>query len=84
MPHRLTPAQAWSALLEGNARFVRGEMEHQSQSVDRRADVSTAQEPFAVVFGCSDSRVAAEIILPDDDQDLPVIGRRSLRGQPFG
>lgn len=73
MPHRLTPAQAWSALLEGNARFVRGEMEHPSQSVDRRADVSTAQEPFAVVFGCSDSRVAAEIIFDRGLGDLFVV-----------
>jgi len=62
MPTSYTPAAAWSALVEGNRRFVAGAMEHPSQGVDRRAELSGAQSPFAVVFGCSDSRVAAEII----------------------
>jgi len=62
MPSPYTPAEAWSALLEGNRRFVAGEMEHPSQGVDHRTELSVAQNPFAVVFGCSDSRVAAEII----------------------
>ena len=62
MPQPRTPAQAWSALVEGNDRFVRGAMEHPSQDVGHRAELSAAQAPFAVVFGCSDSRVAAEII----------------------
>ncbi|MBX9244185.1 carbonic anhydrase [Actinotalea ferrariae] len=73
MPHRLSPAQAWTALLEGNDRFVRGEMQHPSQDVARRAQVSTAQDPFAVVFGCSDSRVAAEIIFDRGLGDLFVV-----------
>ncbi|MCU1433071.1 MAG: carbonic anhydrase [Actinotalea sp.] len=73
MAHRLTPAQAWSALMAGNARFVRGEMEHPSQGVDRRAELGAAQEPFAVIFGCSDSRVAAEIIFDQGLGDLFVV-----------
>lgn len=68
-----TPADAWAALLAGNDRFVRGEMEHPSQGVDHRAELSAAQAPFAVVFGCSDSRVAAEIIFDRGLGDLFVV-----------
>ena len=73
MTHRLTPAQAWSQLLAGNARFVRGEMEHPSQGVDRRSELTAQQDPFAVIFGCSDSRVAAEIIFDQGLGDLFVV-----------
>ncbi|WP_028050904.1 carbonic anhydrase [Cellulomonas sp. URHD0024] len=68
-----TPAEAWSALREGNDRFVRGEMQHPSQGVDHRAEVSSAQHPFAVIFGCSDSRVAAEIIFDQGLGDVFVV-----------
>lgn len=69
----MTPAEAWAALLAGNDRFVRGAMEHPSQGVDHRAELSAAQAPFAVVFGCSDSRVAAEIIFDRGLGDLFVV-----------
>ena len=62
MASSYTPAAAWTALVDGNRRFVAGQMEHPSQGVDHRAELSAAQSPFAVVFGCSDSRVAAEIV----------------------
>nr|WP_182113301.1 MULTISPECIES: carbonic anhydrase [unclassified Actinotalea] len=70
---QMSPAGAWTSLLEGNDRFVRGEMLHPSQDVARRADLSAAQDPFAVVFGCSDSRVAAEIIFDRGLGDLFVV-----------
>ncbi|GIG19609.1 carbonic anhydrase [Cellulomonas chitinilytica] len=73
VPNTLTPAQAWATLREGNDRFVRGEMQHPSQGIDRRAEVSTEQHPFAVLFGCSDSRVAAEIIFDQGLGDLFVV-----------
>nr|WP_225224970.1 carbonic anhydrase [Cellulomonas sp. JH27-2] len=69
----MTPAQAWTALREGNERFVRGEMDHPSQSIEKRAELSSAQHPFAVLFGCSDSRVAAEIIFDQGLGDLFVV-----------
>jgi carbonic anhydrase len=69
----LTPAQAWHALRDGNERFLRGAMEHPSQGVERRSAVSTLQEPFAVVFGCSDSRVAAELVFDQGLGDLFVV-----------
>ena len=69
----LSPAQALQELTAGNGRFVRGEMLHPSQGIDRRAEISAAQEPFAVIFGCSDSRVAAEIIFDQGLGDLFVV-----------
>lgn len=68
-----TPAEAWAALKAGNDRFVRGEMQHPSQDVGRRAEVEHGQAPFAVLFGCSDSRVAAEIIFDRGLGDLFVV-----------
>lgn len=62
-----TPAAAWAALRDGNQRFVSGAMAHPSQGAGHRKDLAVAQNPFAVIFGCSDSRVAAEIIF---DQGL--------------
>jgi carbonic anhydrase len=73
VPHTLTPAEAWTALREGNDRFVRGEMAHPSQSIERRSELSAEQHPFAVLFGCSDSRVAAEIIFDQGLGDLFVV-----------
>ncbi|MBK5248636.1 MAG: carbonic anhydrase [Actinomycetales bacterium] len=72
-PPTASPAEAWAALLEGNQRFVAGEMEHPSQGADRRAEVSVDQHPFAVLFGCSDSRVAAEIIFDRGLGDMFVV-----------
>ncbi|MCM0640214.1 carbonic anhydrase [Cellulomonas wangsupingiae] len=68
-----TPAQAWAELCAGNQRFVEDRMEHPSQGFDRRAELSVEQHPFAVVFGCSDSRVAAEIIFDQGLGDLFVV-----------
>lgn len=73
MPTNLTPAQAWNKLSQGNDRFVLGEMEHPSQGFDRRAELQIAQAPFATFFGCSDSRVAAEIIFDQGLGDLFVV-----------
>ncbi|MFW6187848.1 MAG: carbonic anhydrase [Actinomycetota bacterium] len=57
-----TPAEAWQRLCEGNARFVAGESLHPNQDASRRQSLAGRQSPFAVIFGCSDSRLAAEII----------------------
>ncbi len=58
----LTPALAWRRLREGNERFVAGESLHPNQDASRRNSLVEDQHPFAVIFGCSDSRLAAEII----------------------
>jgi carbonic anhydrase len=61
------PVSAWKALREGNERFVADMPEHPSQSIADRARLAQGQKPTAVLFGCADSRVAAEIIF---DQGL--------------
>jgi carbonic anhydrase len=64
---------AWKALKEGNERFVAGRPEHPSQSVEYRASLTAEQRPTAVVFGCADSRVAAEIIFDQGLGDMFVV-----------
>ena len=68
-----SPASAWRALKEGNERFVAGKPEHPSQSIEHRASLAGAQRPTAVVFGCADSRVAAEIIFDQGLGDMFVV-----------
>jgi len=46
---------------------------HPHQDAERRAELVTSQRPFAVVFGCSDSRLAAEIIFDRGLGDLFVV-----------
>ncbi|WP_240646000.1 carbonic anhydrase [Georgenia sp. SYP-B2076] len=70
---QISPAEAWRRLEEGNARFVADAMQHPSQGADRRAAVAQNQQPYAVLFGCSDSRVAAEIIFDQGLGDLFVV-----------
>lgn len=67
------PVSAWKALKDGNARFVAGEPQHPSQDIARRASLTHAQKPTAVVFGCGDSRVAAEILFDQGLGDMFVV-----------
>jgi carbonic anhydrase len=68
-----SPVTAWKALKEGNERFVAGKPEHPSQSIEYRASLAEVQKPTAVVFGCADSRVAAEIIFDQGLGDMFVV-----------
>lgn len=58
----ITPQQAWQRLADGNERFIQGTSSHPNQDAPRRTALVDTQHPFAVIFGCSDSRLAAEII----------------------
>ncbi|WP_231915982.1 carbonic anhydrase [Microbacterium karelineae] len=73
MTDDLTPAQAWQRMRDGNARFVAGEPSHPHQDVQRRQKIAVAQRPTAALFGCSDSRLAAEIIFDMGLGDLFVV-----------
>ena len=57
-----TPAATWRELRRGNERFVAGEPQHPRQDVDHRTSLAHAQRPLVAIFGCSDSRLSAEII----------------------
>jgi len=56
------PADAWAQLQAGNRRFIEGVPQHPRQDAERRAQTEVTQAPVAAIFGCSDSRLAAEII----------------------
>jgi len=68
-----TPAKAWQEMVRGNERFVSGEPKHPRQNVERRAELAASQAPHAALFGCSDSRLAAEIIFDKGIGDLFVV-----------
>lgn len=66
--------QALDALIEGNRRFVAEVQDHALQSGDaRRYRLVARQDPFAIIIGCSDARVPAEIIFDQGLGDLFVI-----------
>src|SRR3954464_5763780 len=66
--------EALDRLREGNARFVANEL-RQTDAADaaRRARLVSGQGPFAIVLGCSDSRVPAELVFDQGFGDLFVI-----------
>ena len=68
-----TPAAAWQEMVLGNERFVRGEPAHPRQDVERRTEIALGQTPDAALFGCSDSRLSAEIIFDKGLGDLFVV-----------
>jgi carbonic anhydrase len=72
MPYT-SPVTAWKALKEGNERFVAGQPAHPSQSIEDRTRLAHSQKPTAVLFGCADSRVAAEIIFDQGLGDMFVV-----------
>jgi carbonic anhydrase len=67
------PRDVLTLLLEGNGRWVRGQLEHPHQTIERRLEVAPHQDPFAVVFSCVDSRVPPEIVFDRGVGDLFVI-----------
>jgi carbonic anhydrase len=67
------PVTAWKTLKEGNERFVAGKPAHPSQSVEHRAGLAAGQKPIAAILGCSDSRVAAELIFDQGLGDIFVV-----------
>lgn len=68
-----TPREAWEQLILGNKRFISGEPAHPRQDVDHRDELAAGQRPFATLFGCSDSRLSAEIIFDLGLGDLFVV-----------
>ncbi len=65
---------ALERLKEGNRRFVAGERHIDADALAlRRAELTEGQQPFAVILGCSDSRVPAEIVFDQGLGDLFVI-----------
>src|SRR5919199_510811 len=72
-PTANTPQEAIRALKTGNARFFSGQARRPEMSAAERRAQIMVQTPFAVVLGCSDSRVPVEIIFDQGLGDLFVI-----------
>lgn len=72
MPQK-RPGKAWREMMRGNARFVAGQPLHPRQDAEHRESLALVQSPDVVLFGCSDSRLAAEIIFDKGLGDLFVV-----------
>jgi carbonic anhydrase len=66
----ITPDAALQKLMDGNRRYIQQKRTFPDQSRSRILEVAKGQHPFAIVLGCSDSRVAPEIIFDQGLGDL--------------
>lgn len=73
MSNNLSIEDVLQKLADGNKRYVSSAMLHPNQTAERRAEVSKGQNPFAVIVGCSDSRIPPEILFDQGIGDLFVI-----------
>jgi carbonic anhydrase len=72
--HMISATDALTRLRDGNRRFVANQLTTSSSSNHaRRAALVSGQEPFAIILGCSDSRVPAELVFDQGFGDLFVI-----------
>jgi carbonic anhydrase len=72
MPHRAH--EALERLREGNRRFVEEvRRSHAAGGRERRIELAAGQDPCAIILGCSDSRVPAELVFDQGLGDLFVI-----------
>ena len=69
----ITPDDALARLREGNRRFVENQTTGTALTHQARAALVAGQAPFAIVLGCSDSRVPAELVFDQGFGDLFVI-----------
>ena len=70
----ISAQEALDRLREGNRRFTSGLLSRATfTSQTRRNELAEGQEPFAIILGCSDSRVPAEIVFDQGLGDLFVI-----------
>ena len=67
------PDEALARLVEGNKRFVEMKLTHPEQDASCRTTLAKGQQPFAVILGCSDSRVPPEVIFDQGLGDLFVV-----------
>ena len=72
----LSPQDALDILVQGNKRFIENKQQDKNFSEMREA-LENIQQPFAAILGCSDSRVAPELIF---DQTLGDIFSVRLAG----
>jgi len=71
--NQVTADEALQRLIDGNAKFLRGESRLPWLPKDVFADMAKHQHPFAMILGCSDSRVPPELIFGAGFGDLFVV-----------
>ncbi len=69
----ISALEALERLRDGNRRFVTGVRSNELVSQTRRLELPVGQKPFAIILGCSDSRVPAEFVFDQGLGDLFVI-----------
>ncbi len=60
-------------LIEGNKRYISSNLKHPGRSSERRFELKHGQHPFAIILGCSDSRVPPEVLFDQGLGDLYVV-----------
>lgn len=68
-----TPEESLKVLLEGNKRYASDQLLHPNRTMERRESLVAIQKPFAIIVGCSDSRVSPEIVFDQGIGDLFVV-----------
>jgi carbonic anhydrase len=69
----MTPDEVLHELLEGNKRYMANDALRPRQCLEQRASLVEQQAPSAVIVGCSDSRVPAEIVFDQGLGDLFIV-----------
>jgi carbonic anhydrase len=69
----LSGDEALNRLVKGNKRFAAGQISHPRRSPDDFKPLAAGQFPIAAIIGCSDSRVALEILFDQGIGDLFII-----------
>jgi carbonic anhydrase len=65
--------QALNKLIEGNSRFAEDKLDGKLTDSKRRNELTTGQNPFAIVLSCADSRVVPEFAFDSGLGDIFVI-----------
>jgi carbonic anhydrase len=69
MPNSIAPSEALQRLMDGNARYMRNQIDLKDFTAGRAAR-ALAQYPIAAILGCADARVAPELIFDRDPGEL--------------
>jgi carbonic anhydrase len=67
------PDSVLARLIEGNKRFVSGQLAHPGRRPEDFAPLAEGQAPVAIIVGCADSRVAPEVVFDQGVGDLFVV-----------
>jgi carbonic anhydrase len=68
-----SPKAAFERLMKGNERFMSDALICPDRTSDRRASIAPKQKPYAVILGCSDSRIPPELVFDQGLGDLFVV-----------